>query len=275
MEKGVKGVEIQEKIEGVEVGVGGIFNGEKFVGPCEVDFEHKRLMSWRSQQGIGPQTGEMGTVSYWMDQDTPLFQKVIVPMIKPLKSMGFKGFFNINCIVSDGEIYPLEMTNRFGWPTLPMELETMKDNDLGQFFQDVALGKDTDFDVTYPVNLCVVIGVPPLPYMNDEIYEKYSKDMPVLFRDGAPPEGLYPGECKIEDGQWRVAGSSGCLAVAAAGGHSVEECSQAAYEIADQVIVPNMMVRDDIGRTTAEVYIELEDMGLLLEDMGLLEEVAS
>ena len=262
MEKGVKSVEIQEKIDGIEVGVGGLFNGEKFVGPCEVDWEHKKLMSWKTQQGIGPNTGEMGTVSIWADQSIPLFQKIIVPMIRPLKAMGFHGFFNINCIVKDDKIYPLEQTNRFGWPTLPMEIETLKENDLGEFFMALASGKDFDLQTSYPVSLCVVIGVPPLPYMNDEIFEKYSKDMPVLFKDGVP-EGLYPGECKKDGDQWMVGGSSGCLAVAAAGGHSIEECREQAYEIADQVIVPNKMVRDDIGRTTEEAYEELQEMGLL------------
>lgn len=261
MEKGTAGVEIQEKIEGAEVAISGFFNGHKFIGPCQVGFEHKRLMPWRSQQGIGPQTGEMGTTAYWMDQSIPLFQKVLVPMVEPLKRMGYHGYFDINCIVADGKIYPLEMTNRFGWPTLPLQIETLKENDLGEFFMALASGKEFDLTTTYPLSLCVVIGVPPLPYMNDEIFEKYSKDMPVLFREETP-EGLYPGECKKVDGQWQVAGSSGCLAVAAAGGDSIEECREVAYEIADQVIVPNMMIRDDIGRTTEEVYSELEGLGL-------------
>ena len=46
---------------------------------------------------------------------------------------------------------------------------------------------------------------------------------------------------------------------------SIEECQEAAYELADQVIVPNRMIRDDIGRTTEEEYGKLEKMGLLSE----------
>jgi len=263
MEKGVSGVEIQEKVEGIEVGVSGFFNGNKFIGPCQINFEHKKLMSWSSQQGIGPQTGEMGTTAYWMDRSVPLFQKVLQPFEKPLKEMGYHGDFDINCIVCEDKIYPLEMTNRFGWPTLPLQIETLKENDLGEFFMALASGKDFDLEVTYSVSLCVVVGVPPLPYMNDEIFDKYSKDMPVMFREGSNPEGLYPGECKQDKEGWRVAGTSGCLAVAAAGGHSIEECRDQTYAIADQVIVPNKMVRDDIGRTTEEEYAKLEELGFL------------
>lgn len=268
MEKGISGVEIQEKVEGIEVGVSGFFNGERFIGPCQINFEHKKLMSWNTQQGIGPQTGEMGTTAYWMDRKIPLFQKVLAPMAKPLKAMGYHGDFDINCIVSEGNIYPLEMTNRFGWPTLSLQIETMKENDLGEFFMALASGKDFDLSVTFPVSLCVVVGVPPLPYMNDDIFEKYSKDMPVLFKEGVP-EGIYPGEAKLVDNQWRVAGTSGCLAIAAAGGHSIDECSEMAYDIASQLIVPNKLVRDDIGRTTEVEYSKLETLGLL----GTREEV--
>ena len=263
MEKGVAGVEIQEKKEGQEVAVSAFFNGEKFIGPCQVNFEHKKLMSWCCQQGIGPNTGEMGTTAYWMDQSIPLFQKVIKPFEGPLRQMGYHGDFDINCIVSEGKIYPLEMTNRFGWPALLMQIETIKENDLGEFLLALATGKDFDLQVSYPVSLCVVIGVPPLPYMNDEIFEKYSKDMPVLFTEGSSPPGLYPGEAKIKEDQWRVAGSSGCLAVAAAGGYSIKECSEVAYEIADQVIAPSKMIRDDIGSTTEEAMEELEEIGLV------------
>jgi phosphoribosylamine---glycine ligase len=266
MEKGVAGVEIQEKVDGLEVALSGFFNGETFIGPCQVNFEHKKLMSWDCQSGIGPNTGEMGTSAYWCNQDIGLYKKVLAPFVKPLKQMSYHGDFDINCIIAEGKIYPLEMTNRFGWPALPMQLETLKENDLGEFMLALATGKDFDLQVSYPVSLCVVIGVPPLPYMNDEIFEKYSKDMPVMFREGQPPEGLYPGECKYEDDQWKVAGSSGCLAVAAAGGYNIEECREYAYDIADQVIAPSKMVRDDIGRTTEDAYEELQELGLVSKD---------
>ena len=262
MEKGVEGVEIQEKVDGIEVAISGFFNGEKFIGPCFTNLEHKKLMPWKNQAGIGPNTGEMGTVGFWHDQECGLFQKVMVPLIRPLKEMGYSGSFDVNCIVHGRTIYPLEVTTRFGWPTLPLMLETLKENDLGEFFMALATGKEFDLETTYPISLCVVVGVPPLPYMNDEIFEKYSKDMPVMFREGSCPEGLYPGEAKIDDEGWEVAGTSGCLAVAAAGGNSIKDCQESAYEIADQVIAPSKMVREDIGRTTHEIYEKLRELDL-------------
>jgi phosphoribosylamine--glycine ligase len=267
MSKGLEAVELQEMVEGMEVAVSAFFNGERFIGPCQLNFEHKKLMPGPSAAGWGPNTGEMGTTGLWCDREIGLFKKLLLPMEKPLKGMGYHGDFDINAILAeDGKLFVLEQTNRFGWPALPMQLETMKENDLGDFFYALAAGKDFDLQTTFPYSLCLVVGVPPLPYTNDEIFEKYSKGVPVVFRDGSIPEGLYPGEAKLEDEQWKVAGSkgmSGCLAVAAAGGYSIEECSKLAYAITEQVIVPNKMVRNDIGIYTEESAQKLSRLKLV------------
>lgn len=260
--KKLDSVEIQECKQGIEVAITGFFNGEKFVGPCFVNFEHKKIMPWEKQQGIGPNTGEMGCSAYWEDQSIGLFKKVLAPMVKPLKEMGYRGAFDINCMVSEGTIYPLEMTNRFGWPTLPLMIETLKENDLGEFFLALASKKTFDLSATYPVSLYVMVGAPPLPYVSKEIFEKYSMGMPIFFKEGHQ-DGIYPGEVKVEEGQWMIAGNEGCSVICAAGGHSIEECRSTAYALCDQVIIPNRMIRDDIGRTTEDEYQKLEALGLL------------
>ncbi len=271
--KGIKkleGVQVQECKEGIEVAITGFFNGDHFVGKCFVNFEHKKIMPWNTQQGIGPNTGEMGCSAFWMDQDIGLFKKVLKPMEKPLKKMGYRGAFDINCMVSEGKIYPLEMTNRFGWPTLPLMIETLKENDLAEFFYAIASGEDFELEISYPISLYVMVGAPPLPYISKDIFEKYTKGMPVLLMNGLE-EGIYPGEIKLEDDQWVVAGNEGCLVICAAGGYSIEECQTKAYELSDHVIVPNKMIRDDVGRTTDDAMDQLNKMGLL----GIKEEVSS
>lgn len=262
--KGLESVEIQEMVEGMEVAVSAFFNGERFIGPCQLNFEHKKLMPGVSAAGWGPNTGEMGTTALWCEQTAKIFQVLIAPFEKPLKEMGYHGDFDVNAILDEsGDLHPLEMTNRFGWPALSMQIETLKENDLGELFYALASGQDYDIQTTAPLSLCLVIGVPPLPYMNKEILDKYSKDMPVVFRDGSAREGMYPGECKLVDDVWTVAGTAGCLAVVAAGGYSISECQKIAYDLADQIIVPNKMVRIDIGDQTAVSILKLKKLGFL------------
>ena len=52
----IKFFQIQKFESGVEVGIGAFFNGNDFVYPININFEHKRLFP----KNIGPSTGEMG-----------------------------------------------------------------------------------------------------------------------------------------------------------------------------------------------------------------------
>ncbi|MFH1588200.1 MAG: phosphoribosylglycinamide synthetase C domain-containing protein [Candidatus Diapherotrites archaeon] len=49
-------LQLQKRVEGVEVAVGAFFNGKEFTYPINVNFEHKKLFPG----DLGPSTGEMG-----------------------------------------------------------------------------------------------------------------------------------------------------------------------------------------------------------------------
>jgi hypothetical protein len=57
----IKVFQLQRRVSGVEVEVGGFFNGKNFIYPINVNFEHKKLFPG----DIGPSTGEMGTSMFW------------------------------------------------------------------------------------------------------------------------------------------------------------------------------------------------------------------
>jgi phosphoribosylamine---glycine ligase len=57
----IKVFQLQRRVTGVEVAVGAFFNGNEFIYPINVNFEHKKLFPGN----IGPSTGEMGTIMFW------------------------------------------------------------------------------------------------------------------------------------------------------------------------------------------------------------------
>lgn len=269
--KGISSIELQEAVTGTEVAIGGFFNGKDFLDPVLVNFEHKALMpgdkySPTQQKGIGPATGEMGTVGIWKDKGFKLYSETLEKFVPILKEEGYRGYFDINCIVqNDWEnggyiIRPLEMTNRFGWPTLPLQMETMKINDLGELFYGIATGQAEDFKVTNQYSVCVVIGVPPLPYISEELAESMSNGMPIIFKNPDDKEGICPGDVYLEDEDWIITGKKGYACVCSAGGDSIQEARNSAYSKVQNIVIPNMMVRFDIGETTESALSSIKGL---------------
>jgi phosphoribosylamine--glycine ligase len=66
------GFQLQRRVEGCEVAVCGFFNGNEFVEPINLNFEHKKLFPGN----IGPSTGEMGTSMFWTGRNR-LFRRTL------------------------------------------------------------------------------------------------------------------------------------------------------------------------------------------------------
>src|SRR5208283_2325286 len=77
----IKVFQLQRRVTGVEVAVGGFFNGTTFVYPININFEHKKLFPG----DIGPPTGEMGTSMFWSGPNT-LFNDTLLKMAPMLAS---------------------------------------------------------------------------------------------------------------------------------------------------------------------------------------------
>ncbi|MBU1111647.1 MAG: phosphoribosylamine--glycine ligase, partial [Nanoarchaeota archaeon] len=129
--------QLQKRINGVEVAVGAFFNGKEFIYPINVNFEHKKLFPGN----LGPSTGEMGTAMFWSGPNK-IFNQTLKKMEPKLAEEGYVGYIDINCIVNNYGIYPLEWTSRFGYPTISIQQEGMI-TPIGEFFYELARGNNT------------------------------------------------------------------------------------------------------------------------------------
>lgn len=238
--KSLKSFQIQKYVAGVEVAVGGFFNGKDWIRPVFVNFEHKRMFN----DDIGPSTGEMGTAGFWAE-DPPLFRETLGRMKDKLAACGYVGYFDVNCIANGRGIFPLEFTPRFGYPTINLQIEGVLSK-WGEFLAAMARGEPFTLRTKRGFQVCVVIAVPPFPYEDPAAFRKYSEDAPVVFKKPMT-EGVHPCDVKLVEGDWRLCGSSGYALVVTGSGSTMEDARREAYNRVKNILIPNMFYRTDIG----------------------------
>lgn len=252
----IKVFQLQRRVVGVEVAVGAFFNGKNFIYPININFEHKKLFPG----DIGPPTGEMGTTMFWSEPNA-LFNQTLLKMEAKLAEEGYVGYIDLNTIVNNNGIYPLEFTSRFGYPTISIQQAGML-TPIGQFFWDLASGNDPKLKTRSGFQIGVRIVVPPFPFDDDETFAAFSKNAAIVFRK---PVG---DEMRIEDvkqvnGQWLVAGTSGVILIVIGTGQTMKQAQAQVYSRIKNVMVPNMYYRTDIGDRWEEDSDRLHNWGYL------------
>ncbi len=235
------GFQLQRRVEGVEIAVCGFFNGDRFIEPINFNFEHKRLFPGN----LGPSTGEMGTSMFWAGRNR-LFTRTLGRLEEWLAAEGYVGSIDLNCIVNETGIFPLEFTPRFGYPTIVLQTAAMRTS-VGTFLNDLAAGSDPELSVHEGYQVAVRVCVPPFPFDDPATFDENSRNAAIVFESAADTAGIHIEDTKRVDGQWRIAGESGIPLVVTGMGETMHEARDQAYERLDRVIIPNMYYRDDIG----------------------------
>jgi phosphoribosylamine--glycine ligase len=254
----VKEFQLQRRIMGVEVAVGAFFNGKEFVTPVCVNFEHKKLFPG----DIGPPTGEMGTSMFWSEPNR-LFNATLKKMEAKLAEARYTGYIDINCIVNNNGIYPLEFTSRFGYPAISIQQEGLL-TPMGDLLRELAAGSITRLRARSGFQIGVRIVMPPFPYNDPETLENTSKDSVILFKTPSR-EGVHIEDVRTADGEWLVTGTSGVVMIVCGSGPTMKQAQRQAYNRVRNVMIPHMYYRDDIGERWYEDSDRLHAWGYLRE----------
>ncbi|WP_255195294.1 phosphoribosylamine--glycine ligase [Halorarius litoreus] len=236
----MKGFQLQRRVSGVEIAVCGFFNGEEFIEPVNINFEHKKLFPGN----IGPSTGEMGTSMFWSERNR-IFNETLGRLEGWLADEGYVGSIDVNSIVNSSGIHPLEFTPRFGYPTITLQEEGLN-TPTGEFFYRLANGETFEPSVHRGYQIGVRVVLPPYPFDDEAIYQENSRNAAVVFETD-DRTGIHIEDAKLVDGQWRAAGESGMPLVVTGKGETMAAARSQAYDRIDDIIIPNMYYRDDIG----------------------------
>jgi phosphoribosylamine--glycine ligase len=237
-------------VEGVEMGVGAYFNGERFLGPSCLDWEHKRFFPGDLEE----LTGEMGTIVTY--ERTARFHDLTLGRIaRRLKQGGYCGYINLNTIVNERGIWPLEFTCRFGYPGYAI-LEALQETSWGELFHAMVTRGAETFRTRPGFAAGVVMTTPPFPYARDIVNEPVG--MPIVFDRVNDDERrhLHYGEVGLRDGQLVTSGAYGWTMVVTGTGPTIRDARDRANLLADRVIIPNARYRKDIGDRLASGDLE-------------------
>lgn len=229
---------LMDYVDGVEAGVGAYFNGERFLRPACVDWEHKRFFAG----DMGELTGEMGTVATF-DRSEALFEATLARIQPMLRDAGHVGWVNLNTIINEQGVWPLEFTCRFGYPGFAV-LEPLQALGWGELFRSITARQEASFPSVEGYSVCVVLSTPPFPYSRKEVQAPVG--FPVIV-DGLEPQHLHWGEAGRAGDEIVTAGLYGWTAVVTGTGRTISQAQAAAYARAARVHTPNLRYRLDIG----------------------------
>ena len=256
--KKIKVFQLQKKISGVEVAVGAFFNGKEFIYPINVNFEHKKLFPGN----IGPSTGEMGTSMFW-SRPNKIFNLTLKKLEPVLKSEGYVGYIDLNCIVNNNGIYPLEFTSRFGYPTISIQQEGMQ-IPISEFLYELAQGNRPQLKTKSGFQIGVRIVVPPFPFSDKNTFDVQSKDSVIIFKK-PNYDGIHIEDVKLVNGEWVVTGTAGVVLIVCGNGQTMKQAQSQVYNRINNIIIPHMYYRKDIGDRWYDDSDRLHNWGYLRE----------
>ena len=254
---------LQEKIEGVEMAVGGWLGPEGWVGPWCENFEFKKLCTGN----LGCSTGEQGTVLRYV-RSSKLAKQLLLPLTDDLVRTGHTGYVDVNAIIDDkGQPWPLEFTMRPGWPTFNIQQE-LHEGDCCEWLMNLVDGIDGHKAIKDTIAIGVVLSIPDYPYSH--LTRKEVVGIPVY---GLTPETLeHVHPCEMMEclapaeggGHAKHLGTAGdYVLVMSATGATVKEAQKNVYRHLNSIHVPNSpMWRVDIGDRLRKELPLLQKHGL-------------
>jgi phosphoribosylamine---glycine ligase len=259
--KEVESFIIQEFIEGIAISSEFFCNGNGFVRPGNHTIEEKKFMN----EGLGPSSGCSGNIT-WPCEDTEIMKLGVLKLEDICKREELIGQMDLNCIANENGVYGLEFTPRTGYDATPTLLTLIED--VGKFYSDLCFrgngsnsNKYIDIDEQFAGS--VRITIPPYP-IETKLTAKLEELSPNM---GSPimnwehyDENIYFYEVMRngKNGDLVHSSGSGIICLGIGTGDEPDDSMDLAYEIAENIVIPDKQYRTDLKETLAEMVSEAE-----------------
>ncbi|MFT5036871.1 MAG: phosphoribosylamine--glycine ligase [Candidatus Azotimanducaceae bacterium] len=259
-----KSISLQKWIGGIEIAVARFFNGTEWITPIELNIEHNPLMPG----DIGLSTSEMGTIGWYThNEENPIFKNTLAKLAPHLQSINYRGAIDINCIVNEDGIFPLEVTARFGSPIVHLQSE-MFETPWGEIIYACAHGEKINVSCKTGYGIVLFITAPPFPYIK-KLPELNPKGQRIYFDT---PYDVVKDHIHLEDvsydtinSTYYISDTRGYILYVTAEGPTMSDGQALAYKRVSEIHFPKMMYRNDIGTK----FIEKDES--LLRQWGYIE----
>lgn len=245
-----KTVVVEERLEGTEASVLALVDG-RTIYVLEACQDHKRL----GDGDTGPNTGGMGVYcpgGITDDETLTLVQaEVLVPTLDAMRREGidFRGVLYAGIMITPGGPKVLEFNTRFGDPEC-QALMARFDSDLVDVLMATATRGLDEIDIKWSpsASCCVVIAAEGYP-------DKPKKNVPITGIDAAakvPGVQIFHAGTKM-DATGAVLTAGGRVLNVVGTGETIAEARKRAYEAAEKIHFPGMVIRRDIAAKAPEL----------------------
>ena len=260
-------VEIEDRIKGIEIGCAGYFDGKDWVGPIEINWQHKEPADgWPgADRGLGALCGESGTLQKYVTKDNSFFKKSLALFTDHLRKSKYVGEMDIGTMTNEEGIWPIEFTPRFGYPDLFIRRAIALTPQM-DFFYSLAAGKPIEYK-SYP-GWAIGFLVMAEGFPNQEAVEKYSAGYLVQGYDEKNVNMHLQEVTKNKRGQIVVAKGCGYAACLSGRGDTIESARRNAHWLyaeanKNRLSIQKSRIRADIGERVIMQKDEILELGLM------------
>lgn len=251
---------LQEFITGgCEVSTEAYFNGQDFY-LVNATIEEKKFMDGN----LGPATGCSGNLVWCYDEWPKIFKEGLLKLGEFLNASNYRGMCDLNTIVTQGKLYGLEWTPRFGYDASATLFSLLPTGTFGDFLYGIAAGERVDNiqPILGQYAAAVRCSIPPYPVEELKVGLQQVGVPLKLEMEHLKDFWLWDG-CVVEDRLVSCGQGYGVIGAPIYTSDSPLGAFSRVYNALEKLKIPNLQYRTDMAKYTLKRLKNAEAMGWL------------